>query len=63
MPKMDGITATNLIKEFRPDLPIIAVTAVSMGHDRQQMLDAGFTDFLSKPVSQKELMQMIGKYS
>lgn len=62
MPKMDGITATNLIKKFRPDLPIIAVTAYAMGRNKEQMLDIGFSDFIPKPVMENELMQIIRKF-
>ena len=62
MPKMDGITATNLIKQFRPDLPVIAVTAFMRGLDKEQIMDVGFNGFLPKPVLENELVKMIRQF-
>lgn len=63
MPKKDGLSA---IKEIRQSLdpkiantPIIALTALSMSSDRQECLDAGANDFISKPVSLRWLSQSI----
>jgi hypothetical protein len=49
MPEMDGFTAARLIREFRPDLKIIAQTAFS--DDREAALKNGCTDFITKPFS------------
>ena len=51
MPLMDGLEATRHIKAELPDIPIIALTANAFDNDRQQAMDAGCDDFLSKPVS------------
>ena len=62
MPLMDGLEATKIIKEKRPDLPIIALTANAFDSDRQLALSAGCDDFLSKPVSGEVCLKTIKKY-
>ncbi len=52
MPEMDGCTAAKLIRarlQFQ-DLPIIAMTAHALVEERQNCLDAGMTDYVSKPI-------------
>ena len=58
MPLMDGITATQMIREssLSQNKPwIIALTADSLPEDRQLCLDAGMNDYISKPVTLKEI--------
>ncbi|MEI7981341.1 MAG: response regulator, partial [Bacteroidota bacterium] len=62
MPEMDGLEATLQIKSFRKDLPIIAVTAYALSRDKQNAFDAGCDDFLSKPVSKRELLEKLKKH-
>lgn len=51
MPKMDGFAATAAIKDKRPDAPpIVALTANAMKGDRLKCLDAGFDEYMAKPV-------------
>ena len=59
MPVMDGLEATKAIKEKYPDLPVVALTANAFDSDRQLAFDAGFNDFLSKPVSSEACLQTI----
>lgn len=62
MPVMDGLEATALIREQMPDLPIVALTANAFDSDRQLAMDAGCTDFLTKPVSSVKCLETIAKY-
>ncbi len=59
MPEMDGYEATTRIKEFRPDLPIIAQTAYTTEADRMKALACGCSDFISKPVNKNLLLAKI----
>lgn len=62
MPKMNGYEATKAIKEFRPYLPIIAQTAYAIAGDRKKSLLAGCDDYITKPVKQMVLIEIIKKY-
>jgi CheY-like chemotaxis protein len=67
MPEMDGYEATRCIREgkageqFR-QIPIIAMTANAMQGDRQKCLDAGMSDYLSKPVDPDDLENKIHQW-
>lgn len=64
MPGMDGFQATQAIRKLekhkRPY--IIAMTANPLNGDMDRYLSAGMDDYLSKPISQNELISMIEKY-
>ena len=62
MPIMTGFEATKLIKKFRPDLPIVAQTAYSTRDEKEQAFSAGCDDFISKPISEETLNEIINKY-
>lgn len=62
MPIMNGFEATKLIKEFRPNLPVIAQTAYSTNEDKKQAFLAGCDDFISKPITKETLNKTIHKY-
>lgn len=62
MPKMNGYDATRAIKEFRPELPIIAQTAYAILGDREKSIEAGCDDYISKPIKQKVLIEILKKY-
>ncbi len=59
MPKMNGLDATKIIKEFASELKIVAQTAYSTFEDRQNALQAGCDDFLEKPINIELLNQII----
>jgi CheY-like chemotaxis protein len=65
MPKMDGLEAIRLIRKADglKDTPIVAVTALAMTGDKERCLRAGATDYLSKPISLKLLVEMIQRYT
>jgi CheY-like chemotaxis protein len=59
MPGMDGLAATRRLRAEGVSSPIIALTALAMPGDRERCLEAGANDYLSKPVSLKELVKLI----
>ncbi|SGZ50143.1 CIC11C00000005678 [Sungouiella intermedia] len=64
MPKMDGLTATKLIKtnlQFKK--PIIALTAFADESNVKECLNCGMSGFLSKPIKRTNLRQIITKFS
>ena len=65
MPDLDGLAATRLIRTELglTDLPIIALTAGVLPHQRQEALAAGMNDVLSKPVKFPEMMALLGKWT
>ena len=66
MPVMDGIEATRKIRQMESSsgkhTPIIALTAHALAEQRQHMLTSGLDDYLSKPVSEQQLLQMLQKW-
>jgi CheY-like chemotaxis protein len=50
MPGMDGFTLLREIKERRPDLPVIMVTAYGDDERRRRASEYGAADFITKPV-------------
>jgi len=66
MPEMDGIQATQYIRnklsvETQPI--IVAVTADAMIGQRKKYINSGFDDYLSKPVTEKKLSEILKKYT
>jgi signal transduction histidine kinase/ligand-binding sensor domain-containing protein/CheY-like chemotaxis protein/HPt (histidine-containing phosphotransfer) domain-containing protein len=62
MPIMDGYAATKAIRDNWPDIPIVALTA-GMGDDlRQQCLDAGMNEVMSKPFSLQDLERTLQRF-
>ncbi len=62
MPVMDGFEATRLIKSFRKNLPVIAVTAYAMPGHKELALGAGCDDYMSKPFTSSMLMNLVRSY-
>jgi len=61
MPEMDGLETITHIREKQAfiDLPIIALTAKAMRHNREQCIEAGASDYISKPVNLEQLFSLI----
>ena len=64
MPEMDGVTATRKIRQLPREvgqIPIIALTANAMKGDCEKYIEAGMTDYVSKPINPQMLFAAIAK--
>jgi CheY-like chemotaxis protein/HPt (histidine-containing phosphotransfer) domain-containing protein len=66
MPVMDGYEAAGAIRDWEqklslPPMPIIALTAHAFKEDRQKCLNAGCTEYLTKPIRRGELLRTLHK--
>ena len=63
MPVMNGMDATQTIRNGGNDIPIIALTANALEGDRERFLEVGMDDYLSKPIEVASLQAVLEKYS
>lgn len=64
MPRMDGLTATRLIRQQQSgkEIPIVAMTANAFDEDEERCMSAGMDDFVSKPVDPDRLYGTLLKW-
>ncbi|MCL7987234.1 response regulator transcription factor [Sphingobacterium sp. lm-10] len=59
LPKLDGIDLCRQIRQTKPDIPIIMLTALGTTDDKIEGFDAGADDYLVKPFEMRELFVRI----
>lgn len=62
MPVMDGFEAARQIRQFNPNVIIIAQTAYALTGYKEKAMESGCNDYISKPINKDELMTLIQKY-
>jgi len=67
MPEMDGFEASRRVRDpgtgvLNPAIPIVAMTANAMQGDRERCLEAGMSDYVSKPIMPDALVGALGKW-
>jgi CheY-like chemotaxis protein len=62
MPKLNGYDATRQIRLFNKEVIIVAQTAFGFSSDREKTLEAGCSDYISKPIKSVELRAIIEKH-
>ena len=62
MPEMDGMAVLKSLKSMGDIPPVIALTANSSTGLKGKYLQAGFSDYLSKPINNGELNRLMVKY-
>lgn len=66
MPGLDGLEATRRIRSLRTpaaNIPVIGVTASAMMDDRQNCLDSGMNDYVTKPITVESLKAVIDRWA
>jgi len=63
MPEMDGYTATQMIRQFNTEIPIIALTASATISDKTKSGEVGMNDYIPKPFNPNDLFTKIAKYA
>jgi len=62
LPEVDGYEITRRIREFNKDVIIIAQTAFALPGDHEKAIEAGCNDYVSKPINQVQLREIIEKH-
>jgi len=62
MPVLDGLEATLQIKSFKPELPIVILTAYSFNEEKQKSINSKCNDFLTKPLKSENVIDVLSKY-
>jgi len=64
MPVMDGITAINILKNApkTKGIRVIALTSFAMKGDKERFTEAGFVDYIAKPINTRKLPVIVKRY-
>jgi PAS domain S-box-containing protein len=62
LPEMDGFEATRIIRTMNSNIPVIAQTAFAMSDDKEKMKQAGFDDYISKPIDINQLLAIVHRW-
>lgn len=62
MPEMDGLEATETIRNRMGEIPIIAMTARTMQQEIEKCFEAGMNDHISKPINPDKLFSVVAKW-
>ena len=62
LPGINGTIATEQIREFDKETPIIALTAISLNENRETLLAFGMNDVLTKPFEPENFYRIIAKF-
>ena len=64
MPVMDGMTAAKILRNDprTKGIRLIALTSFAMIGDRERFMEAGFSDYIAKPINTRELPELVKKY-
>lgn len=61
MPVLNGIEAAKMIRQIKPELPIVAQTAFALDFEQDNM-EAVFDDYISKPINEAELAKKLKRF-
>jgi CheY-like chemotaxis protein len=63
MPQMNGIEATKKIKQIKPEMRVIILSALANSTDIEAAFEAGCDDYVTKPVDFKELLLKVSEHA
>jgi signal transduction histidine kinase/CheY-like chemotaxis protein len=61
MPVLDGYNAAKIIREFKPNLPIVAQTAYATAHEIEKYSGV-FDDYITKPIIKERIVEVLDKF-
>jgi CheY-like chemotaxis protein len=62
MPDLDGLEATQEIRKFNAEIPIIAQTAYALEEEKTRCMESGFSGYVTKPINRKSLINLIQSF-